>query len=82
MPTHGDEDSVKEDNVTDKTERDNKGVLLVETGRGEGVNVETERTTARDVGVITNVDPSVERGRDERRLKSSVTDDSVAVGGR
>lgn len=37
--------------------------------------------TTRDVGVITDVDPSVEAGRDERRLKS-VIDDSVVSGGR
>jgi len=79
----GDEDSVKDDNETEEIERDNDGVLITDTGPGGG-SVETtdDDTTIRDVGVITDVDSSVEAGRDERRLKPSVTDDSVVSGGR
>jgi hypothetical protein len=37
---------------------------------------------ARDVRIMTDVDSSVEGGSEERRLRSSVTDDSVVIGGR
>lgn len=72
------------DNVTDEIERDDDGVLMVEMGREEGGSVEAadDDTIASDVGVIIDVDCSVVGGRDERRLKSSVTDDSVVSGGR
>jgi hypothetical protein len=64
-------------------EIDNDGALIVATGRGEDATVEiADDTIARDVGVITDVDSSVEGGRDERRLRPSVTDDSVVSGGR
>ena len=79
----GDEDSVKEDNVTDEIERDDEGGALLAIGRGEGRGEAAEvDTTASDVGVMTDIDPSVEGDRDDRRLKSSVTDDSVVSCGR
>jgi hypothetical protein len=51
----GDDDSIKDDNVTDKTERDSDGVLVTVIRCGEGGSVETtdDDTTTRDVGVIT-----------------------------
>jgi hypothetical protein len=79
----GDEDSVKDDNVTNEAESDNDGVLVTDIGRGEAGSVETtdDETTPTDVGVITDVDSSMDTGKDERRLKPSVTDDSVVSGG-
>jgi hypothetical protein len=90
------ETSIPSGGITDRTdgegrkiddsyeiERDDDGVLITDIGRGEGGSVETidDDTTIRDVEIITDVDSSVEAGRDERRLKSSVTDDSVVSGG-
>jgi len=69
----GDEDSVKDDNETEEIERDDDGVLIADIGPGgESVETTDNDTTVRDVGVITDVDSSVEAGRDERRLKTAL----------
>lgn len=83
LPTHEDWVvwEVKEDNETDEMEREDEGGALVATGRGEGGSGKAadDDTTTSDVGVMTDVNSRVDGDRDDRRLKSSVADDSVVT---